>query len=260
MLRIFSLLTLLSTLFMADSNAQRWSLGMGTGFSQYVGDIRDESAGAMLRPTASFGFHYKTTGRLHWSINTSITSLKATDANTDNKSRGLSFNTTLAELSVLARVDLRKGKRITPYLTAGTALFFVDPWAEAANGDKVKLYPLSTGGQGLTQYPDVKEHSKTNISLPFGGGFDFALAKGIHLEMDVILRKTFTDYIDDLGSVYPDRAALSAARGTQAVSYAWRGSGAYPAAGSVRGDADDKDWYSSFNLRLKIPMGKTKGK
>jgi opacity protein-like surface antigen len=257
-MRKTNILIILSIFLCANASAQRWSLGLGTGFSQYIGDIRDESAATMLRPTAAVGFHYKTAGRLHWSFNGTVTSLKAEDANTDNKARGLSFNTTLAEVSVLARVDLRKGKRITPYLTAGTALFFVDPWAEAANGDKVKLYPLSTGGQGLSQYPDVKDHSKANLALPFGGGFDFALAKGMHLEFDVILRKTFTDYIDDLGSIYPDRAALTSARGAQAVTYAWRGTGAYPAAGSARGDADDKDWYSSFNIRLKVPLKKSK--
>ena len=256
-MRKSSLLLSLTILLCSTALAQRWSLGLGTGFSQYVGDIRDQSASAMLRPTASVGFHYKTAGRLHWSFNAAFTGLKASDANaTDTKSRGLSFGTPLAEVSALARVDLRKGKRITPYLTAGTALFFVDPWAEAANGDKVKLYPLSTGGQGLAQYPDVKDHSKANLSLPFGGGFDIALANGMHLEMDVILRKTFTDYIDDLGSIYPDRTVLTAARGAQAVTYAWRGTGAYPAAGSARGDADNMDWYSSFNIRLNIPLNK----
>jgi hypothetical protein len=63
------LLFSISLLLFSSAYAQRLSLGLGTCLSQYVGDIRDESASAMLRPTASFGFHNKTAGRLHWSFN-----------------------------------------------------------------------------------------------------------------------------------------------------------------------------------------------
>jgi outer membrane protein OmpA-like peptidoglycan-associated protein/opacity protein-like surface antigen len=257
-LRISSAI-LIPLMFLSGLEAQTWYVGFGPGASQYAGDIPDRSAVALFRGTASGGIFYHNGGRFHFSLTGMSTQLRAQDANTDNlQSRGLSFTTWLTEGAVMGRYDILSGKnrRFTPYVTAGAALFYVNPWTFGNGGGKVSLYPLSTGGQGLSQYPDVKEHQKINASIPFGGGVDVAFLKRTRLEFDFILRKTFTDYIDDIGSIYPDRNILQNARGAAAVSYAWRGSGPYPAAGSARGNADDKDWYSSFNVRLKVPLTK----
>ena len=239
--------------------AQTWYVGFGPGASQYTGDIPDRSAQALFRGTASGGIHYFTGKRFHLSLTGTTTQLRAMDANTDElKSRGLSFTTWMTEAALMGRFDLisRNNGKFRAYATAGAAVFYVNPWTFGAGGDKVSLYPLSTGGQGLSQYPDVKEHQKINASIPFGGGIDVAFIKRTRLEFDFIVRKTFTDYIDDIGSIYPDRNVLLNARGAAAVAYAWRGTGAYPAAGSARGDSKNMDMYSSFNVRLKLPLTK----
>ena len=250
-------------LFVAGIRAQTWYVGFGPGVSQYAGDIPDRSAQALFRGTASGGFHYHNGGRLHFSLTGMATQLRALDANTDILvSRGLSFTTWLSEGALMGRYDLLMASegRLRGYVTAGAAVFYANPWTFAGSGQKVSLYPLSTGGQGLSQYPGVKEHHKINASIPFGAGIDLAFYKRTRLELDFILRKTFTDYIDDIGSIYPDRNVLLNARGAAAVAYAWRGSGPYPAAGSTRGNADDMDWYSSFNIRLKVPLTKDQQK
>jgi outer membrane protein OmpA-like peptidoglycan-associated protein len=262
MLRI-TYVIFIQLLLLSGVGAQTWYVGFGPGASQYVGDIPDRSAQAMFRGTASGGIHYHNGKRFHLSLTGMATQLRAMDANTDNlKSRGLSFTSWLSEGALMGRYDLisRNNGRLRGYVTAGAAVFYVNPWTFGAGGDKVSLYPLSTGGQGLSQYPDVKDHQKINASIPFGAGFDIAFIKRTRLEFDFLLRKTFTDYIDDIGSIYPDRNVLLNAKGAASVAYAWRGSGPYPAAGSARGDADDKDWYSSFNVRLKLPLTKDKQK
>jgi outer membrane protein OmpA-like peptidoglycan-associated protein len=243
--------------------AQTWYVGFGPGASQYTGDIPDRSGQALFRGTASGGIHYHNGKRFHLSLTGMATQLRAMDANTDNlQSRGLSFTTWLSEGALMGRFDLisRNDGKFRAYATAGAAVFYVNPWTFGANGSNVSLFPLSTGGQGLSQYPDVKDHQKINAAIPFGGGVDIAFFKRTRLEFDFILRKTFTDYIDDIGSIYPDRNVLLNARGAAAVAYAWRGTGAYPAAGSARGDSKNNDLYSSFNIRLKLPLSKDKGK
>ena len=240
-------------------HSQTWYVGFGPGASQYTGDIPDRSAQALFRGTASGGIHYHNGKRFHLSLTGMATQLRAMDANTDNlKSRGLSFTSWLSEGALMGRFDLisRNEGKFRAYATAGAAMFYVNPWTFGASGDKVSLYPLSTGGQGLSQYPDVKDHQKINAAIPFGGGVDVAFFKRTRLEFDFILRKTFTDYIDDIGSIYPDRNVLLNAKGAAAVAYAWRGTGAYPAAGSARGDSKNMDLYSSFNIRLKLPLSK----
>jgi outer membrane protein OmpA-like peptidoglycan-associated protein len=260
MLRITYVL-FIHLLVISGLGAQTWYVGFGPGASQYAGDIPDRSAQALFRGTASGGIHYHTGKRFHLSLTGMATQLRAMDANTDNlKARGLSFTSWLSEGALMGRYDVisRDNGRLRGYVTAGAAVFYVNPWTFGAGGDKVSLYKLSTGGQGLSQYPDVKEHQKINASIPFGAGFDMAFIKKTRLEFDFILRKTFTDYIDDIGSIYPDRNVLLNARGSTSVAYAWRGAGPYPAAGSARGNANDKDWYSSFNIRLKLPLNKEK--
>jgi len=262
MLRI-TYVIFIQLLLLSGVGAQTWYVGFGPGASQYVGDIPDRSAQAMFRGTASGGIHYHNGKRFHLSLTGMATQLRAMDANTDNlKSRGLSFTSWLSEGALMGRYDLisRNNGRLRGYVTAGAAVFYVNPWTFGAGGDKVSLFPLSTGGQGLSQYPDVKDHQKINASIPFGAGFDIAFIKRTRLEFDFLLRKTFTDYIDDIGSIYPDRNVLLNAKGAASVAYAWRGSGSYPAAGSARGDAENKDWYSSFNVRLKLPLTKDKQK
>jgi outer membrane protein OmpA-like peptidoglycan-associated protein/opacity protein-like surface antigen len=254
-----TILTLIPVMFWYGTQAQAWYLGFGPGASQYTGDIPDRSGQALFRGTATGGLHYHNGKRFHFSLTGTVTELRAMDANTDAlKSRGLSFTSRLAEGALMGRYDLlsRDNGRFRGYVTAGAALFYVNPWTFGPSGEKVSLYPLSTGGQGLSQYSGVKDHQKVNGAIPFGAGLDFALMKRIRLEFDFILRKTFTDYIDDIGSIYPDRNVLLNARGAAAVAYAWRGTGAYPAAGSARGDSENMDMYSSFNVRLKLPLTK----
>ena len=129
------------------------------------------------------------------------------------------------------------------------------------------LRSLSTEGEGLTAYPERKPYKNNQIAIPFGGGLKLAISPKITLGVELGLRKLFTDYLDDVSTTYVDSATLFAAKGAQAIAFAYRGSeihGAppYPAAGSQRGNPKIKDWYyttvfrMSFNLGNNISEGK----
>lgn len=233
-------------------HAQTWNSILTLGASQYVGDIPDRSVGALARGLVGAGLEYHPTGAFRLKFEGVVTQLKASDAGTSNAARNLSFTTWLSEGSVTGRVDLVRNRnaRVIPYLSAGVAAFYVNPWATGPNGNRLSLYRLSTEGQGLSA--NQEELSKYNLSLPFGGGLDFSLGKRIRVDLEWILRKTFTDHIDDVGGNYPDRQALLNARGSEAVAMSWRGSGPFPRAGTARGNIADKDWYAAVQLRFRL--------
>jgi outer membrane protein OmpA-like peptidoglycan-associated protein len=232
--------------------SQSWHPFVTVGASQYVGDIPDKSVGSLARGLVGAGLQYRSQGRFRLNLEGNLTQLKASDAGTSNASRNLSFTTWLSEGSITGRIDLVKkpDARLVPYLSGGVAMFYVNPWATGPSGNRVSLYRLSTEGQGIGSGPAVP--SKYNVSIPFGGGFDLALGKKMRVDIEWILRKTFTDHIDDVGGNYPDRQALLAAKGPEAVAMSWRGSGAFPKAGSARGNLADKDWYAAVQMRFRV--------
>jgi outer membrane protein OmpA-like peptidoglycan-associated protein/opacity protein-like surface antigen len=247
-------LPLLAGLFIClGVRAQTWSPTLTVGASQYIGDIPDRSVSSMARGLVGGGLQYRSPGRIRLNLDAALTQLKASDAGTANAARNLSFTTWLGEVSLTGRFDLvgKRDARVIPYLSAGVALFYVNPWATGPNGQRASLYKLSTEGQGLSKYPGLMVPSTINAALPIGAGLDIAVGKRVRVDVEWILRKTFTDHIDDVSGNYPDRQALLAAKGPEAVALSWRGNGPYPAAGTARGNADNKDWYTALQLRFR---------
>jgi hypothetical protein len=80
------------------------------------------------------------------------------------------------------------------------------------------------------------------------------------------VRKTFTDYLDDVSSTYVDETTLGQQRGMKAVEMAYRGdelkdgsATAYPADDSIRGGHKYKDWYYFTGFTLYIGLGSGNG-
>jgi hypothetical protein len=131
-------------------------------------------------------------------------------------------------------------------------------------GNKFDLQPLSTEGQGLSQYPERKPYKLTQFGIPLGIGIKFAVNQNISLGWEISMRKTFTDYLDDVSTTYVDELLLLAERGQTSVDLAYRGDEvkdgdlAYPADGTKRGSNKFKDWYyfSGITATIKIPSRK----
>ena len=93
----------------------------------------------------------------------------------------------------------------------------------------------------------VKNYKLMQFSIPFGFGAEYSLNEDMRLGIEFGYRKTFTDYIDDVSTVYVDQTSLLNARGQTAVDLAWRGDekggSPYPAGGTTRGNSKNKDGY-----------------
>jgi hypothetical protein len=177
------------------------------------------------------------------------------------KPRNLSFSSNIKEAFAALEftfLDISKS-RFTPYLYAGIAVFHFNPYAYDKDGQKVYLKPLSTEGQGLPEFPLQKSYNLTQFSLPFGIGVKYAVSNSINIGFEFSQRKTFTDYLDDVSSVYVDKNVLLDARGPKAVEMAYRGNelpggSSYPPHGEQRGTPSEMDWYYFAGLNIEIKL------
>lgn len=97
------------------------------------------------------------------------------------------------------------------FLFAGIGGFYYNPKGRTPSGAYTKLKPLHTEGQGLDGGP--KQYTNYSICLPFGAYYKLVINKQWTVGVEAAWRKTFTDYIDDVGTRYYDKAALAAAYG-----------------------------------------------
>jgi hypothetical protein len=132
------------------------------------------------------------------------------------KQRNLDFRSNVGEVYLAAEVfplillnnypDYKP--RITPYAVVGVGYFHFNPQGSLtdANGTKTWhfLKPLHTEGQGFPEYPDRKEYSLSQINIPMGVGLKYYFSDRINMSFEILLRKSFTDYIDDVSTEYID--------------------------------------------------------
>ncbi len=264
-------LVLLAALLPLTVMSQRWHITGFGGLSNYQGDFQEKR---VTTNQSHFGFglgvQYEING--HVSLRSGLLYGKISGDDKLNKQedlrlRNLNFTSKLLEGNLLAEFRLfdLDEKRFTPFVFAGLAVFGYDPYTYDTLGQKYYLQPYSTEGQGLDAYPDLKPYQRVQVSVPFGGGIKFRVNDQVTLGYEIGLRKTFTDYLDDLSKRYVDRDALLAERGPKAVELAYRGgelkdgSPVYPEAGTVRGGEDVKDWYYFQGITVSFRLGAGSG-
>ncbi len=160
--------------------------------------------------------------------------------------------------------------KLRPYGIAGVGVFHFNPTGTNPNtGEQVELRPLRLEGQGFAEYPDRKQFSLWQPNIPLGVGVKYWLSDNLSLGLEVIYRKTFTDYIDGVSTSYIGKAAFDANANLYSSSqelalakimYDKSNNGAggapdYGDAGQKRGDPKQKDAYYTFGLKLGIRLG-----
>jgi hypothetical protein len=265
------------SVFITKSSAQPWAVDLFAGTANYQGDLLEKRyTMANSKMAIGLGASYAYSG--HFRVRGMLSFAKLTADDKDNTdpllvARNLNFFTNITEFSLTAHYDILdlKYNRVSPYIFAGISVFHFNPYTYDSVQGRVYLKPLSTEGQGMTAYPDRKPYSLTQFNFPFGGGIRFRVTDGVVLAWEVGLRKTTTDYLDDLSTTYVDEFALLSERGQTAVDVAWRGDETknnpqlYPADGTIRGGPKFKDWYyfsgitATFNLDISGASPNKKG-
>ena len=237
-------------------------LGLFIGKMNYQGDLNPSSFKfAHSKPTAALTVRQSFNKWLSVKGGFAIGSIEAADRyNRDYlKKRNLSFYTTIKEVSLSLETSLLdlSTTRFTPYIHGSVSLYHFNPWAYDNSGTKTFLQPLSTEGQGLSQFPKQKPYRLTQLNVGYGVGARYAINENMNFGVEFSQRKTFTDYLDDVSSMYVDQNALLQAKGAKAVEMAFRGDelpggSAYPGHGEQRGTPSEMDWYYFFGVNIEM--------
>ncbi len=246
----------------AQIQAQKLSVTAFGGMANYSGDLQEKRFTTSQAGYAfGAGVLYELTDKIALRSNVTIAKIKATDAlGTSNKDRNLSFSSPLLDVHVGAEYNFLNiyEKGFTPYVFAGISYFHFNPSAIDSSGNKVFLQPLGTEGQGF--YDNRTKYKLNQFAIPFGGGVKLALGDNIRLGLEVGLRKTNTDYLDDVSKTYADQTLLAQNNGQKAVELSFRQNEGktnvvpYPAAGTQRGKAAYKDWYYFTGVTMSFRL------
>jgi hypothetical protein len=125
------------------------------------------------------------------------------------------------------------------------------------NGDEwIDLQPLSTEGQGFKEYPNRPTYKLQQINVPVGGGIRHEISPRFNIRGEFILRKLFTDYLDDLSTTYINPAVFANYfSGTKLANALILNDRQLvpvtdPNGGSKRGTLSEGDSYFTFNFKL----------
>src|ERR1041385_3167279 len=196
-------------------------IGIFLGGSYYIGELNNQHLNSLTRPAGGVVYRHNFNCRLAVAGSLLFGSVQGIDARSssyEQQQRNLSFRSSIYELGARAEFNFIEYKigddkaSFTPFMFLGVAGFNFNPKASFGN-QWVALQPLKTEGQS-------KGYLKTQVSIPFGAGMRINLAKRIGLLAEWGMRKTFTDYIDDVSGYYADPATLYANGGALAVAVA----------------------------------------
>ena len=281
---IFSL-TFLSAQHVNFNSQKNWSLNkkeliFGLGATQFTGDLGGgptEGIDYSMKDidwsstgiNAMIGFRYRFHPSFATTTKLSCFTLKGDDKFSEEfirNARNLNFKAGVFELQQRIEWIAFSVERFSPinslpgrakvknrnqqyYLFAGLGAAYFNPKAEY-NGKVYNLRELKTEGQS-------KPYSPFTMTIPVGVGLRFGLGTSWRFGIEASYAKTFSDYIDDVSTVYVDPALFSSeiativnpsdysvtqsAPGAQ-DGFNWFG------AGYQRGDSKQMDAFYQFNF------------
>jgi len=214
------------------------------------------SGGAALK----YVFNKTFSGKLAFNYAT-VSGADALSGSASLMTRNLSFSSMIfegalgVEFNILPYLATISEYHFAPYATLGVGVFKFDP-TTVYEGNKVRLQPLGTEGQGTSFAPNNPKYNLVQMNVPFGGGVKFKLAEGITGYAELIFRWTFTDYLDDLSTVYADPdVLLEEGAGQIAVDLSNR-TGLDVEPGSSRGGSTVNDYYATGVVKRKVSCPK----
>ncbi len=248
----------------AQQHKKSAEIGLFLGGSYYIGDLNPLGHfNQFTKPAGGIVYRYNFNPRLAARTNLFFGAIEGDDSFSNSPSqlqRNLHFKSNIYELSEQLEfnfLDYKIGddeRGFSPYIFGGFAGFKFNPQAKFS-GNWVDLQPLGTEGQGLPGGASKRKYKLMQISLPFGFGVKANLSKNIGISIEWGMRKTFTDYLDDVSNRYYDPAVLFAKRGPMTAQLSDQSIGTDPNFSNVgrqRGNPTTKDWYSFTGIALTV--------
>ncbi len=233
-----------------------YDIGLFLGTSYYLGDINPDRHfyTPYLKPAGGLSFRINFDPRWAWKQSIRIGQISADDADSETdfqQTRNLNFYSPVYELTSTVEFNFlrfdpwKNTDWFTPYTYAGIGFFYMNPKTEL-EGNTYVLKDHKTEG---TDYSNIQ------FAIPFGVGFKIKASSRVFIELEWGMRKTFTDYMDDVSGNYPDDPTeldpvtidLSDRsldqQGPDGTNW-----------GTQRGTSSKKDWYFFSGISLVINL------
>lgn len=236
------------------------------GGSSYWGDLLHNYQLKRVHP--SLGAFYKKNINNYFSYRFQIQYLKISADDNDSKNfqyRNLNFQSNIWEVGAMlefnfhefgpntrSRRSLIDGLQ-TPYVFTGINAFRFNPRTLDQGG--IELQPLRTENQS-------RRYWLIQPSIPLGVGYKrMVFSKknrgSMIIGFEAGLRKTFTDYLDDVSNLYPNYTDLQNKRGNtsanQSHAQVQNGNAALNPK-TVRGEKNLKDWYYFLGISISYRL------
>lgn len=244
-LRIVFILLLISQLATEFQAQKGQEVGGWIGVAHYFGDLNTNYS--VNDPGLAAGVLYRKNfnERICLASGLSYGRIKADDAdsfNTFERTRNLSFfsdvwdGSLALEFNFFTYVHGDRQYYYTPYASLGVAVTKFNPKTEL-NGVKYALRDYATEAQG-------REYGLVTGGLTFGLGFKWDLNYKWSFNAGLNARRTMTDYIDDVSTVYPSLVSLPGGPTGIAAQLSDRsGVEGFATVGKQRGNSENNDTY-----------------
>ena len=257
----------------AQANAQfddpkTLEVGPHVGMGYYMGDLNPTLpfAQAQLQYGGLVRFNYD--NRWTFRFDYSRVTVTADDTKLSwRPERGLNFTSKINDFSLVAEFNFLEyytgnpKKNVSPYIFGGISVFQYTVFANV--GDQfVNLSDYATEGP---EPADAKWYDKmfgktspVGISIPFGMGVKFSVSRHMAATVEWRMQKTFTDYLDDVATVYPEQHATYTDENGEVYDLT-DPTGNY-LAGQQRGNSAFNDWFGmarvSLTWKFNLPDGR----
>ena len=198
------------------SQGQKTEIGIWLGSANYFGDLNTTTSFEFLGPGGGVFLRNNLGTRVAFkhSVNFGIVAFRDDATKVPFQlQRNLSFKSNILELSSQFEFNfftynpVKDHQRFTPYLQTGFSVFFFNPKAEY-QGQWVELQPLGTEGQNDADYTGRDKYKLVSYAFHIGGGIKYAFTRKWAIGIDVAVRKTLTDYLDDVSTTYVEPISL----------------------------------------------------
>lgn len=227
---------------------QDMEAGVFGGGSYYLGDINPGLHFKEIKPAYGLLARFNQNMRLSGRLSVMFGEIAGADSKVNYvEDRDLKFNSKITDITAVAEFNFlnyftgSSRNYVSPYIFGGISFFMFNPKA-----DGVELQSIGTEGQ-LIGFDGRKQYSKFSVALPFGIGVKYSLTDRIGLNFEWGVRKTFTDYLDDISKTYyltgsdinPQNTGQYLSDPTMRKD-----------PGMQRGNPKNKDWYFITGLSL----------
>jgi opacity protein-like surface antigen len=185
--------------------------------------------------------------------------LQGDDAFSESKTRrqrNLHFSSHVFELSAGGEYTIlhsfkktRNKKMYEFYVMAEASVFYFNPKAKIGS-TKYALRKYGTEGQG---YNGEEKYKPISYALIAGLGYRKFMKNHFSVGVEFTLRRTLTDYLDDVSGDYPNSTEILENNGEIAHELSYRGNGNFPS-NEVRGNPSLKDNFGFVVLTLSRPL------